>query len=227
MTLEAYCDFHEKRNYDVFDLRNILHTFSKTDSNKYVSGGTITVCKQEILDSINKNFETLALKRFSIRNFSEGSIDIGLILKAIKIAQKSPSVCNRQSSFVYIIESEELKTKALNYQNGNRGFGHLADKILILTSNLRAFYSIEERNQAFIDGGIFGMSLVYALHSLGLGTCTLNWSASKQRDIELRKAIAIRENEVVIFMIAVGLLPENFDVPCSQRKNLEDVFQII
>jgi nitroreductase len=228
-TLDAYCQFHVDNGYDVQELQERISKYQQyiCKENDKHSGGVKTVLKKDILDSLNKDFEHLAYSRHSIRDFAQGDVDTSLIEKAIKIAQKSPSVCNRQSSFVYIITNNKTKQDALSCQNGNRGFGHLADKLLIVTANLRAFYSIEERNQAFVDGGMFGMSLIYALHSLGLGTCTLNWSASKERDIKLRELVEIKEEEVVIFMVAVGLLPEKLNVAYSQRKRTEEIVKIL
>ncbi|MDJ0689642.1 MAG: nitroreductase family protein [Xenococcaceae cyanobacterium MO_188.B32] len=227
-TLESYCKYHNEHNYDIRIVQNKLEKYKPYIQNfEQYGGGTKRVYKEQIIKDIQKDFEHLAYSRHSIRNFIEGEVDIELIKRAILIAQKSPSVCNRQSSRVYILKDEQAKKNALSCQNGNRGFGHLANKVLIVTSNLKAFYSIKERNQAFIDGGMFGMSLIYALHSLGLGTCTLNWSTTKEQDIKLRSLIAIKSEEVVIFMIAVGLLPESLDVPYSQRKNLEEIIQII
>jgi nitroreductase len=139
------------------------------------------------------------------------------------MAQKTPSVCNRQSSKVYVFSKAEDKQKVLSYQNGNRGFGDQASKVLIVTSNLEHFVSAGERNQCWVDGGMFSMSLVYALHSLGLGTCCLNWSVERQADQELRQVAGISDAEAVMMMIAVGHLPETLKVAQSPRKPLRDV----
>lgn len=231
--LESYCEFHSANGYDIQSILDKLNECLDRIPKCHISsslkcgGGTLTVFKKDILENASKGFEYLARSRYSIRNFEKGSIDITLIIKAIEISQKTPSVCNRQSSFVYILSDEKAKHDALSCQNGNRGFGHLADKVLVVTANLRSFWSVEDRNQAFIDGGMFGMSLIYALHSLGLGTCTLNWSATKERDLALREVIPIKEEEIVIFMIAVGLLPEKLDIAFSQRKNTGSIVAII
>ncbi len=229
-TLDAYCRFNLENGYDIKEILNKLEKYRKylpNIDNNDCAGGTIEINRDDILEKINKDFKHLAYSRYSIRNFTEKEVDISLLIEAITIAQKSPSVCNRQSTRIYILTGEQYKEKALSCQNGNRGFGHLADKILIVTSNLRSFYSVDERNQSFIDGGMYGMSLIYALHSFGLGTCTLNWSASKERDLNLRSLIPISEEETVIFMIAVGHMPENFRVAHSQRKKTEDIVKIL
>jgi nitroreductase len=119
-----------------------------------------------------------------------------------------------------------LKLAALACQNGNRGFTEEIDKLLVVTSDLGSFVSPGERNQCWIDGGLFAMSLVYALHSLGLGTCCLNWSVEHEADRKLRQAAGIRESEAVIMMIAVGHLPEVLNVQQSPRKLVDDVLTI-
>ncbi|EAZ90593.1 nitroreductase family protein [Crocosphaera chwakensis] len=142
------------------------------------------------------------------------------------MAQKTPSVCNRQSSKVYVFSRDEDKQKILSYQNGNRGFGEQASKVLIVTSNMEHFTSIGERNQCWIDGGMYAMSLVYALHSLGLGTCCLNWSVECRVDKQLREVAEISDSEAVIMMIAVGHLTDELKVAQSPRKKIEDVLII-
>ncbi|MEM7316122.1 MAG: nitroreductase family protein, partial [Planctomycetota bacterium] len=153
-------------------------------------------------------------------------VDISVIKTAVRIAQKTPSVCNRQSGRVHIYGSEADKTRVLSHQAGNRGFGNQAAYVLIVTADLRCFASPGERFQSWIDGGMFAMSLIYALHAQGLGSCALNWSATSDRDIRMRKDAGIPDNEVVMMMISVGRLPESFPVARSPRKPLEEVATI-
>ncbi|MEQ9623749.1 nitroreductase family protein [Coleofasciculus chthonoplastes] len=186
-------------------------------------GGVIKVSKQSIHRAAKLDLQNFFVHRYSIRQFAPEEVDMSLIEKAVLMAQKTPSVCNRQSSKVYVYNSDQDKQKALSYQNGNRGFGDQVNKLLIVTSDLEHFVSIGERNQCWIDGGMFAMSLVYALHSLGLGTCCLNWSVEHQRDKQLREAMEIRNSESIIMMIAVGHLPEQLTVAQSSRKNIREV----
>lgn len=226
--LSAYCEFHNQRQYDVSDIQQKLEPYKDyIDQKKIVHGGSIRISKDDILDTLAKHFEDLANSRHSIRNFSDNPVDISLVIRAISIANKTPSVCNRQSCFVYVLDNKDAKNKALSCQNGNRGFGDRADKVLVVTSNLRSFFASRERNQAFIDGGMFAMTLIYALHSLGLGSCPLNWAVNKREDTLLRELLPIEDKEVVIMMIAVGNLPDEFQVACSQRKPIEECYKII
>jgi nitroreductase len=70
------------------------------------------------------------------------------------------------------------------------------------------------------------MSLVYALHSLGVGTCCLNFCVEKETDAALRACAGIPDSQAVIMMIAVGPLPERFAVAQSPRKRIDEVIVV-
>jgi NADH-quinone oxidoreductase subunit A len=89
-------------------------------------------------------------------------------------------------------------------QSGNRGFGHTASHVLVISADLRAFVFAHERNQCWVDGGLFSMSLVYAFHALGLGTCCLNWSVAREDDRRLRRAAGLADHENVVMMLAIA-----------------------
>ena len=222
--MNSYIDFHEKKGYSLEKLKKQIKDISNYKGNEY--GGIKTFKKEQILKYGKSNFYNMAKNRFSIRNFSSEPVKLEKIIEAIKIAQKSPSVCNRQSTHVYIIQDQKIRNQLLVLQNGNRGFSHLIDKILIITSDLQSFDGIKERNQAFIDSGIFTMSLLYALQYEGIGACTLNWCSDIGTDKKLQKIIKINNSENVILMIAVGNLPELIKVTKSSKKNLNDIIYL-
>lgn len=224
-TLLAYCEFHQQENYEISQIYEmVIPLKNKMNHEKMITeGGTKTIKKEEIWNNAKQDMTTFFNSRHSIRNFSDEEVDLELIKQAVEMAQKTPSVCNRQSSKVYVFSKEEDKQKVLSYQNGNRGFGEQASKVLIVTSELQNFTSVGERNQCWIDGGMYAMSLVYALHSLGVGTCCLNWSVEYHVDQQLRKAAEISDSEAVIMMIAVGHLPDQLKVAQSPRKKVKEV----
>ncbi|MGK7939756.1 MAG: nitroreductase family protein [Crocosphaera sp.] len=224
-TLLAYCEFHQHKNYEISPIYEMIMALKNkiTQEKKTTEGGTKLIKKEEIWNNAKQDMKTFFASRHSIRNFSDEDVDLELIKQAVAMAQKTPSVCNRQSSKVYVFSKEEEKQKVLSYQNGNRGFGEQASKVLIVTSELQNFTSVGERNQCWIDGGMYAMSLVYALHSLGIGTCCLNWSVEHHVDQQLRKAAEISDSEAVIMMIAVGHLPDQLKVAQSPRKKVKEV----
>ena len=224
--LQEYYDFNLQSGLDNKTLhQTIIKIKNKIPEDNLVGkqGGTKTVTKNAIQESAKIDLKEFFNSRYSVRQFTAQEVDMTLIEQAVTMAQKTPSVCNRQSCKVYIFSEGEQKRKVLSYQNGNRGFGDQASKVLIVTSNLENFSSIGERYQGWIDGGMFSMSLVYALHSLGLGTCCLNWCVKHKQDKMLKISSGIPDSDLVIMMIAVGHLPEKFKVAQSPRKPLNEV----
>lgn len=185
--------------------------------------GTIELSKNDVLLRSKIDLSEFFSSRFSTRNFSGVLVESDLINRALKMAQKTPSVCNRQSWRVHIYSTKEMKEKVLNWQWGNRGFGHLASHILLVTTDLRFFTSERERFQGWIDGGMFSMSLIYALHSLGVASCSLNCSTDPEFDKNLHTAGDIDGNELIIMMIAIGNYQDSFEVARSARRRHDDL----
>lgn len=227
-TLISYHSFNKKNNLNLPDLYIKLEQLRKTiPDEKHVDAGGIRELKREEIDKSTINFKDFAYSRYSIRNFAPGDVSLEIIKEAVYIAQKTPSVCNRQTSKVYVYSNEKLKEEILSYQNGNAGFGTDASKILIVTSELKDYRGITERNQPFIDGGMYSMSLIYALHSLGVGTCPLNLMITKEKENRLKKVAKISDSEVLLMMIAVGNLPSELNVAYSNRRRIEEVMQVL
>jgi nitroreductase len=227
--LTKYYEFRVKNGTaDLKFLKNLSH-LRENIPNEYSTedrGGIIYVEKKKIHESVMSNFENFVKSRYSIRNFSSEPVDDKLIHQAISIATKTPSVCNRQTTKVYIIQNNALRKLILELQPGNRGFGEEIDKILLITSELGYFTHSAERREPFIGGGMFAMSLVYALHSLGLGTCCLNLSLHHKSETIIKKAANISDSEVLIMLIAVGNIPDELKVASSPRRNIDEIFAI-
>ncbi|MGD9420064.1 MAG: nitroreductase family protein [Verrucomicrobiota bacterium JB025] len=159
--------------------------------------------------------------RASIRSFHPDRIPSDEdIVKAVEIARTAPSVCNRQTGRIHTYTGEDA-TKLLELQNGNRGFGHRVPMILVVTSDMRHFTGTDERYQAWIDGGLFGMMLLLGLHATGLGAVALNWAATNKRDRALRKRAAIPDHERIIMLVACGYPEPDALVPVSLRRETE------
>ncbi|MDD5458726.1 MAG: nitroreductase family protein [Phycisphaerae bacterium] len=222
--LKQYFEFHKGKNVDLSEIEKFL--CSDNHHGQPAHSCFLKKTKDEIIQAAGQDFQTHAMNRYSIRNFDSTPVDIEILKDAVRIAQKSPSCCNRQCARVYIVETREKISAILDIQNGNRGFGDTIDKLLIIAANLSVFEGHKERNQAFIDGGMFAMSLLYALHYYGLGACALNWCVTKTEDVKLRKAINIQESHTILMMIGVGNLPEKVKLCRSQRKHYEDLISL-
>ena len=222
--LEKYKNFPSNKNCIPI---NLVIQIDLLKSNSKIRSGAIQFTRYQYFDKSKSSFDQFAISRYSIRDFTKKNVSLAVLQAAIKVAQKTPSVCNRQTVKVHILMKKKDIQNHLALQTGNRGFGHKINKLLIITSNMNLFEGPRERNQAFTDGGMFAMSLLYALHSQKIGTVTLNWSYNKCQDIALHNLGIVPQNEKVVLFIGVGHVPENFNVAASNRRSLSEVINVV
>lgn len=214
--LSEYKQLHDDSNYVL--LPKVVQAVEGLNHRCNVSSTSqIEMNKEVYFESVRSDFFTFSNSRSSVRNYSLQNISIDRLISAIDLARNTPSACNRQSWRTYIYSSKEKMKYILDVQGGNRGFGHLANKLIVITSELGVFAGSLERNQAFIDGGMYAMNLLYALHYNKIACCILNCSNSKEKDIQLREICGIKDSEVFIAMITCGIPPANFKIATSAR----------
>lgn len=182
-------------------------------------GGVRAVSRSEIIEAANVDFGRFLESRHSIRDFDTKPVSAELLAQACELAQLAPSACNRQAGRAHCFTEPAMVRQVLSLQPGNRGFGSHATAAIVITGSLDAYAGAGERHQALVDGSLFGMTLVYALHSLGLGTCMLAWSVPPKTDDELRRVAGVPDNEDIIVLLAVGHLPKSLRVPASVRSD--------
>lgn len=222
--LEQYQQIHDSAGFelpaDIKEGISSLLTYKITDT---VSCFEST--PQELFKA-TKDFSEFAHSRHTVRWYSEEHVDKALLIKAVELAMTAPSACNRQSTRVYIIDTKEKIASALHLQNGNRGFGHLADKLLLITSDMK-YWSFKMRNSAFLDAGIFSMNLLYALHHYEIAACTLNAHLTIKKRKELQMLVGYSESEMPMVFIAIGKAPERFMVAGSQRLDTDQIYRFV
>lgn len=96
-------------------------------------------------------------------------------------------------------------------------------RLLLITADLNSFLFATERNQPFVDGGLFMMALLLGLTQLGLGSCCLNTAMGTERETAIRNIINIPDNEVFISFVAVGYFDSEILVPRSKRVAIDQV----
>lgn len=218
--LEVYLDLHKKTDLDLDYIKLFLN---KNGFKNKMQGGYYNLNKQSFIKEAQSNFLDLTKVRKSIRNFSNETVSIDDIRHAIKIAQSSPSTCNRQASRVYLLTNKKKIENVLKLQSGSRGFGNKIDKLLMICFDIKSYQGSGDRYTGYIDASLFAMTLIYALTYKGLGSISLNWSKRKELDLKLREIINIQNSHNVVFFIGVGHLNEATKIAVSKRYNLEDI----
>lgn len=189
--------------------------------------GRRSLAKADLAKGVLADPEAFFLSRASIREYVDDIPSSALIERAVRLSMSAPSACNRQPWSVYYTVDPAIRDAALKFQSGNRGFGHQIPCLLVVAIDQRAFMPGQERYQHWIDGGMFAMSLIYALHSLGLVSCALNWSQSPSRDLAFRRAFQIADQDSIIMMLAVGFPKEESLACASERRPLPDILAML
>lgn len=217
--LKAYAEKHEELGHQLPDYYTNNFKFIKNEIMNCESkiGGYEVVNISQKAKNSSKNYKELFENRFAIREYSNIPIDIDKIKEVIAISMKTPSVCNRQSSRIRVITDEKLIGQALKIQGGFNGYS-LPPCLLLITTDTNAFIEAKERNQIYIDGGLFSMSILNGLEYVGLAACPLHTMFSIKDELNTRKVLNVPENENLIMYIAVG----NFDqenLYCKSFRN--------
>ncbi|MDM1503178.1 nitroreductase family protein [Myroides marinus] len=226
-----YYELHQEKEWNIEDIytkeqyefyKNILGDFY---SNTFK--GVYEFSKEEFYSNVrNNNFREFAHSRKSVRDFTGEMLNICTIEKVIELANTAPSVCNRQASNVYLIEDKKKIDSLLAIQGGFVGYTDNVSQLLILTNDRKYYYTIGERNQLYIDGGIYLMNLLYALHYYEIGNCPANWGKESKDDKAVLSIINIPESEKIICMIPIGICKKSFRTTLSLRRSSKENFKI-
>ena len=218
-TIKSYIEYTEKSGIEIpkiRDLYNDLISKTKLHIIKH-QAGIQEITKIDILNACNRDFESLLYSRHSIRYFSEEPVQRETIIKALELAQRTPSACNRQGWKTHVFEGDK-SVELIKWQAGSRGFEEECRYSILVSANLKAFLW-HEVHQAYVDGGLYAMNLINALHSLGLGCIPLSCGFEYEKLNELKK-FDIPENEVPILIVVFGQLQDKFNYAVSTRKDI-------
>lgn len=221
--LEQFLFLQESSNSKINDLntklKKIKKDFELTFSHSTKRIGGVMKTSDRFNSSTGSEFENLCIKRHSVRYFSKEKVDLSLIVKAVEIAQRTPSVCNRQGWHVFCITNNHVLSIFRKIHKGFAIEDQNLTTLLLVCFTKSTFSFPEERNQGFVDGGLFSMSLLYALTDLGFATCPLNSNISYDSEKKLRQAMNLSKEYGLVMFIAVGHHKDKNISPISVRDN--------
>ena len=223
--VDAYIRFNAERgehNEEIIRLyKELSSPLDSTDQYSHLSGGIIKLYKKDVSEKATVDYEGFVKSRHSIRQFTGESIPISLIRRALSIAEYTPSACNRQPWRNYIFTKKENIIKILDIQAGARQFKEDVSCLILITSTPNAFLA-GEINQQYVNGGLYAMNLLFSLHAMGLGAIPLNMGITTDRIQSISNICGIDSSDTPIMLIAVGQIPEQFEVAKSCRFSYAD-----
>jgi len=163
----------------------------------------------------------LARRRKSVRWYLQKPVPRELIDKAVYLGSLSPSACNRQPFEFRIFDEPELVRQVTSLPGGVKGFGFNCPVIVVLVGKLQAFSGERDRHIIYIDGALAAMSFMFALETMGLGSCAISWPDIAYLDKRMSQVLALEPYERVILLISVGYPDPDGMVAYSQRKDID------
>ena len=169
------------------------------------------------------NFEELALKRQSVRKYSNKPIEKEKIEKCIEAARIAPSASNAQPWKFIVVDNPELKEKvAIETYSSLVSFNKFTHECPVIVAivmekpTLKAYIGakIKDRNYSLIDIGISATHFCLQATELGLGTCMMGWFNEKS----IKKLLGIPRGSRIGLLIAVGYAPDDYKLRTKIRK---------
>ena len=227
--IHKYILFNQQIGADMRDMQSLFDGFCnknnvEIDTND--EAGIYIKHFSEVQKECKSSFDVFSQSRFSVRDFGKSKIDFDKVLAALKMCERTPSACNRQSYKIYVYKDEALKNQIFKMQGGCNGFYEDMQVAILICGDQRG-YNINELHQVYVDGGIYAMNLLYALHYEGVAAIPLTMGQKQGKLREIKKALEIPENEIPCVLIGVGSYKEEYKVAVSKRKKYQDYTVIL
>ncbi|MFG6095987.1 nitroreductase family protein [Leptothoe sp. ISB3NOV94-8A] len=182
--------------------------------------------KRDLNKAVSVSYESfleLCHRRRSVRWYLQKKVPRELLDKAVTAAVLSPSACNRQPFEFRIFDDPILVQKVAAVPGGTKGFHHNFPAIIAVVGKLSAYFNERDRHVIYIDGSLASMSLMYALETLDLSSCAINWPDVEQNEKAMAELLSLELNERVVMLISVGYPDPEALVPYSSKKPLEQI----
>lgn len=164
---------------------------------------------------------SLYRRRRSVRWYTQESISMNIINKAIQASTYAPSACNRQPYRFVVINDPDDATDVAKCALGTQGFAENIRCIVAVIGDLSAYPAERDRHVIYIDASLAAMQLMLAFETLGLSTCPINWPDIEERERILSKKLRLSFYERIIMLMAIGYANPNGGIPFSQKKGVD------
>ena len=185
-------------------------------------GGVQKIVKSKFAEQEQALVDKLFTTRHSCREFSETRIPNEIIIKAVELANRCPSACNRQPYRVYALEPLLLEGrlgKKLQYKG---------DRTIIISGDIRA-YAMSEILDWIVSPTIFAAYLTLSLHSLGVGSCVVRKDLVRSSEYNriIRELTGMDKSEQIILEMIIGYYKDEFVVPVSNRASADEIVKFV
>ena len=169
------------------------------------------------------SFMALCRRRRSVRWYRDRPVPRQLIDQAFLAAGQAPSACNRQPFYFRVFDDQAQARKIAAIPGGTKGFAEHLPAVAVVVGRLRAYPFNRDRHCIYVDGSLAAMSFMFAMESMGLATCSINWPDQEPHESKMRDALKLDADERVIMLIAFGWPDPDGLVPYSAKRGLDEL----
>lgn len=198
--------------------------FRQLTTPKWQNGGRYVPYLRNLAVPLPVDYDSLlslSRRRRSVRWFLPNSVPRELIDQAVELAALSPSACNRQPFVFRIVDDPSMVRSVAAIPYGTAGYEENIPAIVVVVGRLRCYFDERDRHLIYIDGALASMSFLYALETLGLSSCCINWPELADRETEMARVLQLAPDERPIMLIALGYPDPEGMVAYSCKKPLE------
>lgn len=228
--LVAYLVFHQERYFSdsgIEKVRSIEKVISSRLSCPCKNmGGYMIVNKHLYTSEEQETMIRLFNDRHSVREFAHTPIVEDDLRKAIQLAMRCPSACNRQNYRLHVIEKE--KFNLLNgWLDGVGGFSDDVETFLLITGRMSDFRYTEEY-QYLLSPIVFASYLTLTLQMYGIGCCFIQRTlVPSKKNENMKKKLSIPKDEQIVCALGIGNYKDTYKVPVSYRLTYDDIVTFV
>ena len=223
-TLREYKKIYDDHGWNDKEEYKTVKDFLKDYNNiEHQKTGAFILTKKELEKDFRIDYLKFLKSRHSTRNYKNEAIKFEDVQKAMEMAKYSASSCNRQFIKVHFYPSGKMKENVIRYSIGKGGLYLEGVNTFIISFDTNALSGVGERNQGYFNAGLYSTNLVNAFHSLGIGTCFIQFNNSVKEEEELKKLNNIPEYERIAVILFAGYYDEKSIFAVSPRKDIKEL----
>ena len=166
---------------------------------------------------------SLAENRRSVRWFQDKPVPRELVDQALAVGRQAPTACNRMPYEFLVFDDPAEVPEIAGIPFGSASFAHQVPMVIVAKGDLSSYPSPRDRHLPYIDTSLAIMGFVYALETLGLNSCLINWPDFEPLEAKMSKRLGLKPHERVIMLIAVGYSDPTGEVPYSRKKDHDTI----
>ena len=222
-SLRQYKKVYEEHKWtDKEEYKNVSDFLKNYENIPEQRTGAYILTKEELINDYKIDYKKFIKSRHSTRNYKNQELKIEDIKEAIEMAKYTPSACNRQYIKVHYYPNGQMRKNVIKYAVGKGGLYLEGVNTFIITIDVNGLRGNGERNQGYFNAGLFSINFVNALHSLGIGTCFIQFCNSVSEEETLKELNKIPSYERIAVILFAGYYDDKSIFSISPRKDVDD-----